>query len=65
MDDRQASSLVDHGWDCLADVGDTGCGFEAPLEAMKRALDGSRPETPGRATGAGRQVHVACTLAAP
>jgi hypothetical protein len=32
---------------CIAQVGDTGCGYEAPLEAMKRALDGSRPENDG------------------
>ncbi len=32
---------------CMASVGDHGCGFEAPLEAMKRALDGSRPENAG------------------
>ncbi len=32
---------------CIASVGDQGCGFEAPLEAMKRALDGSRPENAG------------------
>jgi hypothetical protein len=32
---------------CIAQLGDTGCGFEAPLEAMKRALDGSRPENAG------------------
>jgi len=32
---------------CMATVGTTGCGFEAPLEAMKRALDGSRPENAG------------------
>ncbi|MGE5184081.1 MAG: hypothetical protein ACM31C_18550, partial [Acidobacteriota bacterium] len=32
---------------CMASVGDRGCGFEAPLEAMKRALDGSRPENTG------------------
>jgi hypothetical protein len=32
---------------CMASVGDRGCGFEAPLEAMKRALDGSRPENAG------------------
>jgi hypothetical protein len=29
---------------CISHVGDTGCGFESPLEAMKRALDGSHPE---------------------
>jgi hypothetical protein len=32
---------------CIAQVGATGCGFEAQLEAMKRALDGSRSENAG------------------
>jgi hypothetical protein len=32
---------------CMASVGSTGCGFEAPLEAMKRALDGRHPENAG------------------
>nr|HEX4316356.1 hypothetical protein [Kofleriaceae bacterium] len=32
---------------CVANVGDTGCGFESPLEAMKRALDGSHSENAG------------------
>lgn len=32
---------------CIALLGADGCGFEAPLEAMKRALDGSRPENAG------------------
>jgi hypothetical protein len=32
---------------CISHVGENGCGFEAPLEAMKRALDGSRPENAG------------------
>jgi hypothetical protein len=32
---------------CIALLGATGCGFEAPLEAMKRALDGSNPENAG------------------
>jgi hypothetical protein len=32
---------------CVAQIGSDGCGFEAPLEAMKRALDGSRPENAG------------------
>ncbi|HEY1558420.1 MAG TPA: hypothetical protein VGF94_26530 [Kofleriaceae bacterium] len=27
---------------CMAEIGTTGCGFEAPLDAMKRALDGSQ-----------------------
>ena len=32
---------------CIAELGSGGCGFEAPLEAMKRALDGSHPENAG------------------
>lgn len=32
---------------CIAQIGPDGCGFEAPLEAMKRALDESRPENAG------------------
>ncbi len=32
---------------CIAQVGANGCGFEAQLEAMKRALDGSRSENQG------------------
>lgn len=29
---------------CAAALGTTGCGFEQPLESMRRALDGSNPE---------------------
>jgi len=29
---------------CIGEIGSTGCGFEAPLEAMKRALDGTHME---------------------
>jgi hypothetical protein len=32
---------------CLAEVGTSGCGFEQPLEAMKRALDGTNPSNAG------------------
>jgi hypothetical protein len=32
---------------CIAQLGATGCGFEAQLEAMKRALDGSNPQNAG------------------
>jgi hypothetical protein len=32
---------------CIANLGTGGCGFESPLEAIKRALDGSRPENAG------------------
>ncbi|HEU4731920.1 MAG TPA: hypothetical protein VFT22_28690, partial [Kofleriaceae bacterium] len=38
---------LDQALSCISQVGDAGCGFEAPLEAMKRALDGSRPENAG------------------
>ena len=41
-----ATTLAD-AFSCIAQVGATGCGFEAPLEAMKRALDSSRPENAG------------------
>ncbi len=32
---------------CIAQVGATGCGFEAQLNGMKRALDNSKPENAG------------------
>ncbi len=32
---------------CMLQVGDFGCPFEQPLEAMRRALDGARPENAG------------------
>ncbi len=32
---------------CIARLGTDGCGFEQPLEAMRRALDGSNPENQG------------------
>jgi hypothetical protein len=38
---------LDDALSCIAQIGANGCGFEAPLEAMKRALDGSRPENAG------------------
>lgn len=39
--------IVSRAFQCIALVGDYGCGAEAPLEAMKRALDGHRPENQG------------------
>ena len=40
----EGSAQVDYGpsnaLQCIGMVGDGGCGFESPLEAMKRALDG-------------------------
>lgn len=41
------SGTLDAALSCIAQVGTTGCGFEAQLEAMKRALDGSRVENSG------------------
>jgi hypothetical protein len=41
------SGTLDQALSCIAQVGDQGCGFEAPLEAMKRSLDGSRQENSG------------------
>jgi hypothetical protein len=41
------SGRLDEALSCISHAGDSGCGFEAPLEAMKRALDGSRPENAG------------------
>jgi hypothetical protein len=41
------SGSLDEALSCISHVNDNGCGFEAPLEAMKRALDGSRPENAG------------------
>ena len=35
---------LDRTLSCIAVLGADGCGIEGPLEAMKRALDGSRPE---------------------
>ena len=32
---------------CIAQLGTNGCGFEQPLEALRRALDGSNPNNAG------------------
>jgi hypothetical protein len=32
---------------CIARLGSEGCGFEQPLESMRRALDGSNPQNQG------------------
>lgn len=44
---RNYTGDLDDALSCIAQLGAEGCGFEAPLEAMKRALDGSRPENAG------------------
>ena len=41
------SGALETALSCIAQVGASGCGFEAQLEAMKRALDGSRVENSG------------------
>src|ERR1700733_6469590 len=41
------AGTLDVALSCIAQVGSSGCGFEAPLEAMKRALDGSQPANAG------------------
>ncbi|MEO6776821.1 MAG: hypothetical protein ABI467_28045 [Kofleriaceae bacterium] len=41
------AGTLDQALSCIALVGASGCGFEAQLEAMKRALDGTRPENTG------------------
>lgn len=42
-----STETLDQVVSCIADVSTTGCGIEQPLEGMKRALDGSRPENAG------------------
>jgi len=42
--DTNYTGTLEDALSCISHVGDAGCGFESPLEAMKRALDGSRPE---------------------
>src|SRR5207249_3506706 len=41
------TGTLEQALSCIALVGTGGCGFEAQLEAMKRALDRSRPENAG------------------
>jgi hypothetical protein len=41
------SGTLDQSLSCIAEIGAGGCGFEMPLEAMKRALDDSHPENSG------------------
>ncbi len=44
---RNYDGTLAEAFDLLADVGTSGCGFEAPLESMRRALDGSIPANAG------------------
>lgn len=41
------TGTLDQALSCIAQVGANGCGFEAQLEAMKRALDGSNTANSG------------------
>lgn len=41
------SGTLEDTLSCVAQIGSSGCGFESPLEAMRRALDGTRPENAG------------------
>ncbi len=45
--DRNFSGELAETFGCIAQLGDSGCGFEQPLEAMRRALDGSNPDNEG------------------
>lgn len=51
MLDPMTGTMIDVGpisaFQCMALLGDTGCGLESPLEAAKRALDGHRAENSG------------------
>jgi hypothetical protein len=45
-DTNYSGNLADT-FSCIAKLGTTGCGFEQPLEAMRRALNGSNAENGG------------------
>lgn len=45
--DTNFSGTMSEAFACIAQLGIEGCGFEQPLEAMRRALDGSNPENDG------------------
>jgi hypothetical protein len=38
---------METAFECVAELGIDGCGFEQPLESMRRALDGSNPTNAG------------------
>jgi hypothetical protein len=44
---RNYSGTLAETFSCIAQLGNTGCGFEQHFEAMRRALDGSRPRNAG------------------
>jgi hypothetical protein len=42
--DRNYTGTLADTFSCIAQLGTNGCGFEQPLEAMRRALNGSNPQ---------------------
>ncbi|MCA9677976.1 MAG: VWA domain-containing protein [Kofleriaceae bacterium] len=44
---RNYDGTLGDAFGCIAALGTSGCGFEHPLEAMRRALDGSQPGNAG------------------
>jgi hypothetical protein len=44
---RNYTGELKDAFSCIAQLGTTGCGFEQPLESMRRALDGSDPFNAG------------------
>ncbi len=45
--EQNFSGDISDAFACIAELGDQGCGYEQPLEAMRRALDGSVAENAG------------------
>jgi hypothetical protein len=45
--DRNFDGSLAEAFTCIARLGDSGCGFEQHLDAMRRALDGSQPANAG------------------
>ncbi len=45
--DKNYTGELADTFSCIAELGVSGCGFEQPLEAMRRSLNGSNPENNG------------------
>lgn len=45
--ERNFAGPLSQAFACIGDLGTDGCGFEQPLEAMRRAFDGSQPDNAG------------------
>ncbi len=46
-DDINYTGSLQDAFSCIANLGNDGCAYPQPLEAMRRALDGSNPENAG------------------